>query len=206
MTNSATPTRRLIVGISGASGVIYGIRALEVLNAVPDIETHLVLSASAKRTIVEETDWPVEAVEALADVVHSHRDIGAAIASGSFQTMGMLVAPCSIKSLSGIANSYSDNLLIRAADVCLKEKRRLVLMVRETPLHLGHLELMANAARYGALVLPPMPAFYNRPASVDDIVNHSVGKALDLFEIGHQLFKRWKETLADDALRKAADR
>jgi 4-hydroxy-3-polyprenylbenzoate decarboxylase len=198
--------RRLIVGISGASGVIYGIRTLEVLRAVPDIETHLVLTAAAKRTVVEETAWSVDAVEALADVVHSHRDIGAAIASGSFQTMGMLVAPCSIKSLSGIVNSYSDNLLIRAADVCLKERRRLVLMVRETPLHLGHLELMASAARYGAHVVPPVPAFYNRPASVDDIIDHSVGKALDLFEIGHQLFRRWKEGVAQDALRTAADR
>lgn len=206
MTTSATPMRRLIVGISGASGVIYGIRTLQVLKAVPDIETHLVLTAAAKRTILEETTWSVETVEALADVVHSHRDIGAAIASGSFQTMGMLVAPCSIKSLSGIVNSYSDNLLIRAADVCLKERRRLVLMVRETPLHLGHLELMANAARYGALVVPPVPAFYNKPSSLEDIVDHSVGKALDLFEIGHHLFKRWKETVAEDALRTVADR
>ncbi len=202
MTNSATPMRRLIVGISGASGVIYGIRALQVLREIPDIETHLVLSPSAKRTILEETDWTCEAVESLADVVHSHKDIGAAIASGSFQTLGMLVAPCSIKSLSGIVNSYSDNLLIRAADVCLKERRKLVLMVRETPLHLGHLELMANAARYGAIVVPPVPAFYNRPASVEEIIDHSVGKALDVLEIGHQLFRRWKEEVAEDALRK----
>ncbi len=204
MTNSATPMRRLIVGISGASGVIYGIRALQVLREIPDIETHLVLSPSAKRTILEETDWTCEAVESLADVVHSHKDIGAAIASGSFQTLGMLVAPCSIKSLSGIVNSYSDNLLIRAADVCLKERRKLVLMVRETPLHLGHLELMANAARYGAIVVPPVPAFYNRPASVEEIIDHSVGKALDVLEIGHQLFRRWKEEVAEDALRKVA--
>jgi flavin prenyltransferase len=206
MTTSATPMKRLIVGISGASGVIYGIRALQVLKDVPDLETHLVLSAAAKRTILEETDWTTEAVEALADVVHSHRDIGAAIASGSFQTLGMLVAPCSIKSLSGIAHSYSDNLLTRAADVCLKEQRRLVLMVRETPLHLGHLELMATASRCGALIVPPVPAFYNRPQSVQDIVDHSVGKALDLFGIGHQLFRRWKEAVAEDALRTVADR
>jgi len=188
--------RKLIIGISGASGAVYGIRALQVLRDISDIETHLVLSPSAKRTILEETDWEVPAVEALADVVHSHRDIGAAIASGSFQTSGMLVAPCSIKSLSGIVNSYSDNLLTRAADVCLKERRRLVLLVRETPLHLGHIELLGQAARYGAVVLPPMPAFYNRPQTVDDIVDHTVGKALDQFDIPHQLFKRWKEAAA----------
>ena len=205
MSGSSTPMKRLVIGISGASGVIYGVRALEVLKAVPDIETHLVLSAAAKRTLVEETDRTVESVEALADVVHSHRDIGAAIASGSFRTEGMLVAPCSIKTLAGIAHCYSDNLLTRAADVCLKERRPLVLLVREMPLHAGHIELMAAAARSGAIVAPPVPAFYNRPATVDDIVNHSVGKALDLFGIGHQLFKRWKETVAEDALRTARD-
>ena len=198
--------RRLIVGISGASGAVYGIRALQALRDIADIECHLVLSPSAKRTILEETDWDVPAVEALADVVHSHRDIGAAIASGSFQTIGMLVAPCSIKSLSGIANSYSDNLLTRAADVCLKEQRRLVLLVRETPLHLGHIELLGQAARYGAVVLPPVPAFYNRPQTVDDIVDHTVGKALDQFDIPHQLFKRWKETEGAEALRSVVDR
>jgi 4-hydroxy-3-polyprenylbenzoate decarboxylase len=198
--------RKLIIGISGASGAVYGIRALQVLRDIPDIETHLVLSPSAKRTILEETDWDAPAVEALADVVHSHRDIGAAVASGSFQTIGMLVAPCSIKSLSGIVNSYSDNLLTRAADVCLKERRRLVLLVRETPLHLGHIELLGRAARYGAVVLPPMPAFYNRPQTVDDIVNHTVGKALDQFDIPHQLFKRWKETAGEEALRSAVER
>ncbi len=191
--------RKLIIGVSGASGAVYGIRALQVLRDVPDIETHLILSPSAKRTILEETDWEVAAVEALADVVHSHRDIGAAIASGSFQTIGMLVAPCSVKSLSGIVNCYSDNLLARAADVCLKERRRLVLLVRETPLHLGHIELLAQAARYGAVVLPPMPAFYHRPQTVADIVDHTVGKALDQFDIPHQLFKRWKETAGEAA-------
>jgi len=185
--------RRLIIGLSGASGAIYGIRALEALKDVPDIETHLVLSPAAKRTIAEETDWKVSAVEALADVVHAHSDIGAAVASGSFITAGMIVAPCSIKSLSEIANSHNDNLLARAADVCLKERRRLVLLVRETPLHLGHIELMAQASRYGAVLLPPVPAFYNRPQTIDDIVNHTVGKALDQFEIPHQLLKRWKE-------------
>lgn len=185
--------QRIIIGISGASGVIYGIRSLEVLKPLPDIETHLILSPSAKRTIAEETDWTADAVEALADVVHPHRDIGAAISSGSFRTQGMLVAPCSIKSLSGIVHSYNDNLLTRAADVCLKERRRLVLLVRETPLHLGHLELLAQASRYGAVVLPPVTAFYNRPQTIDDIVNHVIGKALDQFDIPHGLLKRWKD-------------
>nr|MDP2191056.1 UbiX family flavin prenyltransferase [Rhodoferax sp.] len=189
--------RRLIIGISGASGALYGIRALEALKDIPEIETHLVLSPSAKRTIVEETDWTIQAVEALADVVHTHRDIGASIASGSFITAGMVVAPCSIKTLSEIANSHNDNLLVRAADVCLKERRRLVLLVRETPLHLGHIELMAQTSRFGAVLLPPVPAFYNRPQTIDDIVNHTVGKALDQFEISHQLLKRWKDPVTE---------
>lgn len=191
--------RRLIVGISGASGAIYGIRVLEALRAIPEIETHLVISASARRTIVEETRYKVAEVEALAKVVHDQRDIGASLASGSFRTSGMLVAPCSVKTLSGIAHSYNDNLLTRAADVCLKERRKLVLMVRETPLHLGHLELMAQVTRHGAIVLPPVPAFYHGPATIDDIVNQSVGKALDQFEIPHQLFRRWKETEGETA-------
>jgi len=185
--------KRLIVGISGASGAIYGIRTLEVLKANAEIETHLVITASARRTIMEETGHKIAEVEALAQVVHDQRDIGASIASGSFRTAGMLVAPCSVKTLSGIAHSYNDNLLTRAADVCLKERRTLVLLVRETPLHLGHLELMAQAARYGAIVLPPVPAFYHDPKTIDDIVNQSVGKALDQFGIPHQLFRRWKE-------------
>ncbi len=206
MQASEVAVRRLVVGISGASGAIYGIRALEALKAVSGVETHLVLSAAAKRTIVEETAWTPEAVEALADVVHSHRDIGAAIASGSFRTEGMLVAPCSIKTLSGIAHCYSDNLLLRAADVCLKERRPLVLMVREMPLHPGHIDLMAAAARCGAVIAPPVPAFYTRPTTVEEIVDHSVGKALDLFGIGHQLFRRWKESDGQDAIRKVADR
>jgi flavin prenyltransferase len=185
--------KRIIVAISGASGAIFGIRALQAMKDVPEIETHLVLSPSATRTILEETAWTVEKVEALAHVRHVHKDIGASIASGSFRTAGMLVAPCSIKTLSGIVHSYNDNLLTRAADVCLKERRTLVLMVRETPLHLGHLEMMAHAARYGAVILPPVPAFYNHPQTLDDIVNHSVGKALDQFGIEHRLLKRWKD-------------
>lgn len=185
--------QRIIVGISGASGIIYGIRALEALRDIPDVETHLVMSPSAKRTLAEELDWTVERVEALADVVHPHRDIGASIASGSFRTAGMLVAPCSVKTLSGIVHSYNDNLLTRAADVCLKERRTLVLVLRETPLHLGHLEMMAQAARYGAVILPPVPAFYNRPQTLDDIVDHCVGKTLDQFGLEYRRMKRWKE-------------
>ena len=148
---------------------------------------------------MEETDWTAGEVETLADVVHDHRDIGASVASGSFQTDGMLVAPCSIKTLSSIANCHADNLVTRAADVCLKERRPLVLMVREMPLHLGHLELMVKAARYGAIMAPPVPAFYNRPTSLDDIINHAVGKVLDLFGIEHTLLKRWKDSEAPPA-------
>ncbi|MCZ6448516.1 MAG: UbiX family flavin prenyltransferase [Alphaproteobacteria bacterium] len=186
--------RRLVVGMSGASGAIYGIRLLEVLNKVDDIEVHLVLSPSSGRTIHDETDWKVSDVEALADVVYNYQDIGASLSSGSYRHAGMIIAPCSVKTLSGIVNSYDDNLLVRAADVALKEKRRVVLLVRETPLHLGHLELMARAARYGAVVMPPVPAFYIRPKSLDDVINQSVGKALDFFDISHTLFRRWKET------------
>lgn len=185
--------RKIIVGMSGASGAIYGIRLLEALKPVHGVETHLVMSPSAGRTIIEETDFKVDDVRELADVVYPHGDIGAAISSGSFRTAGMIVAPCSIKSLSGIVNSYDDNLLIRAADVCLKERRPLILMVREAPLHLGHLELLVRAAQYGAIIVPPAPAFYNHPQTVDDIVNHSVGKVLDQLNIPHALFKRWKE-------------
>lgn len=193
--------KRIIVAISGASGAIYGIRALQALKETPGVESHLIMSPSAKRTIAEETQWSVAEVEALAAVVHPHRDIGASISSGSFRTAGMLVAPCSIKTLSGIAHSYNDNLLVRAADVCLKERRMLVLVVRETPLHLGHIELLAQAARYGAVILPPVPAFYSRPRTLDDIVDHTVGRALDQFDVPHRLLKRWKEpeTVADTA-------
>ncbi len=186
--------RRIIVGISGASGAIYGIRMLEVLQGADDIEVHLVMSASAGRTVADETDWKLADVKAMADVVHDNKDIGASLSSGSFRTAGMIVAPCSVKTLSGIVNSYDDNLLTRSADVCLKEKRRVVLLVRETPLHLGHLELMARAASYGAVVMPPVPAYYHRPKTLDDVINQTVGKALDLFDVPHRLFRRWKET------------
>ncbi len=186
--------RRLVVGMSGASGAIYGIRFLEILSKAEDIEIHLILSPSAGQTIVDETDWSVSDVKAMADVVYNNKDIGASLSSGSFRHDGMIVAPCSVKSLSGIVNSYDDNLLTRAADVALKEKRRVILLVRETPLHLGHIELMARAASYGAVVMPPVPAFYHRPKTLDDVINQTVGKALDLFDISHTLFKRWKET------------
>lgn len=185
-------TKRVIVAITGASGVIYGVRALQLLAQLPHIETHLIFSMAAKRTLHEETDLEMQAVEQLADVVHSFRDIGATIASGSFITAGMLVAPCSIKTLSSIAHGFSDNLVSRAADVCLKEKRPLVLMVRETPFHQGHLESMVKAAQYGAIIAPPIPAFYTRPQSLDEVVTHSVGRALDLLAIENEFVNRWQ--------------
>lgn len=184
---------RIIVGISGASGAVYGVRALEMLRQTDGVESHLVLSAAGQRTIAEEMDVTPGEVKALADVVHDDRDIGAPIASGSFLSTGMLVAPCSIKSLSGIVHGFADSLLIRAADVCLKERRTLVLMVRETPLHPGHLELALKAAAYGAVVMPPVPAFYHRPQTVDDIVNQTVGRALDMFGLHTAYVSRWKD-------------
>jgi flavin prenyltransferase len=184
--------RRLIVGISGASGVILGIRLLEALRST-DVETHLVISPAARATITEETDWKVSAVQSLADVSYNFQDIGAAIASGSFTSMGMVVIPCSIKSLSAIANSYSDDLLSRAADVTLKEGRPLILVVRETPLHRGHIRLMGLAAEAGAVIFPPVPAFYARPQSVNDIVDHTVGRVLARLGIENRLYPRWKD-------------
>ena len=186
-------TRRLIVALTGASGVIYGIRALELLRNLGDIETHLVISPAALRTIAEETDDDPVRIRALADVVHDHRDIGAAIASGSYRTMGMLVAPCSVRTLSGIAHASSDDLIVRAADVCLKERRRVVLLFRETPLHAGHIALMERATLNGAVVMPPVPAFYSRPRSIDDIVVQTVARACDLFDIDLPQALRWRE-------------
>jgi 4-hydroxy-3-polyprenylbenzoate decarboxylase len=183
---------RLIVGISGASGVIYGIRLLEVLKAHSDVETHLVISNGGKLNISLETSRDVKQVESLASVVHSDQNLAATIASGSFRTDGMIVAPCSMKTLSGIVNSYADTLMVRAADVVLKECRRLVLVPREMPLHQGHCRLLHEASRMGAVIAPPMPAFYNEPQSVDDIVNHSVGRLLDLFGIDSGIVKRWR--------------
>ncbi len=185
--------KRLIIAITGASGVIYGVRALQLLREVEDVETHLIVSPGALRTAVEELDIGQEEIRAMADKVHSFRDIGASISSGSFKTLGMLVAPCSIKTLSGIANCYNDELVVRAADVCLKERRRVVLLLRETPLHAGHIALMQQATMNGAIIMPPVPAFYHRPKTIDDIVNQTVGRALDLFDIDLPLVKRWKE-------------
>ena len=182
---------RLIIGMSGASGAIYGIRLLEVLKADPAVETHLVMSATARMNIAIETDWQVRAVEALADVVHHPDNVAATISSGSFKTDGMVIAPCSMKTLSAVVHSFADNLVARAADVVLKEGRKLVLMPRESPLHLGHCKLLYEAAQMGIVIAPPMPAFYNRPQSVDDIVNHSVGRILDLFGLDAGLVKRW---------------
>jgi len=184
--------KKLIIGMSGASGLIYGIRLLEVLKSDPSVETHLVMTAGARLNISLETDWQAEDVMALADQVHSVKDLAASISSGSFRTDGMIVAPCSIKTLSAIVNSYADNLLSRAADVVLKERRRLVLMPRETPLHAGHCELLLKACQLGAIVAPPMPAMYTKPQTVDDIINHSVGRVLDLFDIESGLVQRWQ--------------
>lgn len=183
--------KQIIVGITGATGVIYGIRALETLKKL-GIETHLVISNAGKRTIELETSYSIESVLTLADQVHDIANIGASISSGSFKIDGMIIAPCSIKSLSAIANSYNDNLLIRAADVALKESRRLVMVVRETPLHIGHLRLLTQASEMGAVILPPMPAYYHLPQTVDDIINQTVGKVLDQFGLGHNLFTRWE--------------
>src|SRR5579862_5177833 len=184
--------RRIIIGITGASGSLYGYMVLQALRSIGGVETHLVLTAAARRTIELETDMAAEDFESLADVVHPDDDLAAAISSGSFVTDGMLVIPCSIKSASAIAYSINSNLLVRAADVCLKERRKLVLVVRETPLHLGHLRTLVQLAEMGAIILPPMPAMYAKPQSVDDIVNHTVGKALDQFGIANELFKRWR--------------
>ena len=183
--------RRLVIGISGASGAIYGIRMLELLRGT-DIETHLVISRSAEMTLAYETDFTTKDVRALAVVNHPNSDIGATISSGSFRTMGMVVAPCSIKTMSEVATGVTSSLLSRAADVVLKERRRLVLAVRETPLHGGHLRTMTQLADMGAIIAPIMPAFYNRPKTVDDIVNHTVGRLLDLFGIDTAVVKRWQ--------------
>jgi 4-hydroxy-3-polyprenylbenzoate decarboxylase len=183
--------KRIVVGISGASGAIYGIRLLEVLRTYPDVETHLVMSAGARATIGYETDRIADEVRAMADVEHAESALGAAIASGTFLTDAMVVAPCSTRTLSAIANSASDNLIVRAADVHLKERRPLVLVVRETPLHAGHLRLMTDVTAAGAIVLPPVPGFYIRPETIDDLVDHTVGKILDAIRIPHELFERW---------------
>jgi 4-hydroxy-3-polyprenylbenzoate decarboxylase len=182
--------KRLIIGITGASGVMYGVRLLQLLRET-EIETHLVISRSGELTLAYETDWKSADVKALADVVHSPRDVGAAISSGSFRTMGMIVAPCSVRSMSAIASGVTSGLLTRAADVVLKERRRLVLLLRETPLHTGHLRSLTALSEYGAIVYPPVPAFYARPASLEDMIDHTVGRVLDLFDIDLGIVKRW---------------
>ncbi|QCR35465.1 UbiX family flavin prenyltransferase [Nissabacter sp. SGAir0207] len=186
--------KRLIIGISGASGAIYGVRLLQVLREVDGIETHLVMSNAARQTLALETDYSLRDVQALADVVHDARDIAASISSGSFKTAGMVILPCSIKTLSGIVNSFTDSLVTRAADVVLKERRPLVLAVRETPLHLGHLRLMTQAAELGAVIMPPVPAFYHRPQTVQEIIDQTVNRVLDQFdiELPDDLFERWQ--------------
>lgn len=186
-----TISQRLIVGISGASGIVYGVRILQVLQNTP-VETHLVMTESARLTLSSELDMSVKEVEALATEVHHIKNIGATIASGSFKTMGMVIAPCSIRSLSEIAWGGTTSLLSRAADVVLKERRRLVLMVRETPLHAGHLKTMMQATENGAIIMPPVPAFYSKPSTIDEMVNHTVGRCLDLFEIETHLTKPWQ--------------
>ncbi|MGK0500342.1 MAG: 4-hydroxy-3-polyprenylbenzoate decarboxylase [Oceanicoccus sp.] len=192
MTNQTTKNSklRLIVGISGASGIVYGVRLLQLLQATP-IETHLIMSKSAELTLGYEMDMSVQDVKALADEVHSVKNVGASISSGSFPTMGMVIAPCSVRSMSEIATGTTSSLLTRAADVILKERRKLVLMVRETPLHTGHLRTMTALSEMGAIIAPPLPAFYNKPVTIDDLVNHSVGRVLDLFDIESDLVKRW---------------
>ena len=185
--------KRLIIALTGASGAIYGIRALQALQAADDIETHLVISPSAQYTIAEETDMPIDEINGLAGQVYNFKDIGASLSSGSYPTLGMLIAPCSVKTLSGIANCYDDKLIVRAADVCLKERRKVVALLRETPLHLGHLKIMEQATLNGVIVMPPVPAFYHRPTTIDGIINQTVGRALDLFDLDVDLVERWKE-------------
>ena len=188
--------KRLIIGISGASGIIYGIRLLELLRTIPDElrpETHLIISKSGEVTLAYETKLKVATVHKLADVIHANKDIGASLASGSFKTMGMIIAPCSVKTLAEIATGVTDTLISRAADVILKERRRLVCMVRETPLHAGHLKNMLSLTEMGAIIAPPVPAFYAKPQSLDDMIDHTIGRILDLFEIDTNCVVRWKD-------------
>ena len=184
-------TLRLIIGINGATGVIYGIRLLEVLSSISGIETHLIISPAGERTIEIETDYTIAEVKALASQSYQIDDICACLSSGSFKRDGMIIAPCSMKTLSALAHSYADNLLTRAADVTLKERGKLLLLVRETPLHLGHLRNMVSVSELGGIIMPPLPAFYHKPKKIQDLVDHTVGKALDMFNIEHSLFERW---------------
>ena len=189
---------KLIIGITGASGVIYGIRLLDVLAKNEAVETHLVISEAGEQNIRYETNWKVEEAKALADFSYDVRDLGAPLSSGSFKTDGMIIAPCSVKTMSALANSYAENLLLRAGDVTLKERRRLVLLVRETPLHLGHLRSMEKLSEMGAIIMPPVPAFYYRPTTIQDIIDHTIGKILDILGIEHNLFPRWSGLPAEE--------
>jgi len=182
---------RIVVGVSGSSGQIYAFRLMQVLAADPEVETHLIVTGGARTCIEQETDFAVADLEAMADCVYDESDMAARISSGSFKTEGMIVIPCSMKTASAIANSYADNLLSRAADVVLKERRKLVVVPRETPLHSGHLRNLLQLSDLGAVILPPVPAFYHRPRTLDDVIDHTVGKVLDQFGIEHQLFRRW---------------
>jgi 4-hydroxy-3-polyprenylbenzoate decarboxylase len=188
----AAGRRRIIVAVTGASGAAYGVRAVEMLRDMPEVETHLIITAGARKTLAYETATNAAAVTKLADVVYQEDDLAAPISSGSFRTDGMVVIPCSIKTLSGIANCYDDNLVVRAADVALKERRRLVLVVRETPLHLSHLRLMTEVTAAGGIIVPPVPAFYHHPQTVDDIVNQTVGRVFDLFDLDADAVQRWE--------------
>ena len=191
MAEPARPPRRLVIAITGATGAIYGLRLLQLLQARADVETHLILSDAALLTLHQETGWQRKEVEGLANVVHKLRDIGASIASGSFQSDGMVVAPCSMKTLAAVAHGLSDNLITRAADVVLKERRRLVLMVRETPFNLAHLRNMTAVTEMGGIIFPPLPSFYNQPASIADMVDHTLARVIDLFGIENTLAPRW---------------
>ena len=190
----------LIVGITGASGVIYGIRLLEVLSSTREVETHLIISQAGKTNIECETEWKLKDVKALASFTYDINDVGARLASGSFKRDGMIVAPCTVKTMSALANSYAENLLVRAGDVTLKEKKKLVLLVRETPLHLGHLRNMERLTEMGAVIMPPVPAFYHRPKTIQDIIDHTIGKVLDIFDIEHNLFQRWRGLQLEEEL------
>lgn len=190
----------LIIGITGATGVIYGIRLLEVLSSINDIETHLIISEAGEINIRCETNRKMEDIKKLASFSYDIRDVGARLASGSFQRDGMIIAPCTVKTMSALANSYTENLLIRAGDVTLKERRKLVLLVRETPLHIGHIRNMERLCEMGAIIMPPVPAFYHKPKTIQDIIDHTIGKTLDMFDIKHNLFQRWAGLVSKEEL------
>lgn len=191
----------LIIGITGATGVIYGIRLLEVLSSLKNIETHLIISEAGETTIKYETRYSIKDVIKLADYTYDIKDVAARISSGSFQRDGMIIAPCTVKTMSALAYSYTDNLIIRAGDVTLKERQKLVLLLRETPLHLGHIRNMERLTEMGAIIMPPLPAFYHKPQKIEDIIDHTVGKTLDLFNIKHNLFQRWSGCTSEGELK-----